>query len=216
MAPPRLIVRQFAWLITSVVPSRLLSVIKNLAEYSAWCINARGFASVGEASYFRSPARIYNPKFITIGSSVTAEPGLVIEAFSEFAGDSFNPRITIGDRASFGYHCHVGCINEVAIGNDVLIASRVFISDHSHGSSHDLDLDIPPARRRLFSKGAIRIGCNVWIGEGVSILPGVTIGNNSIVGANSVVTHDVPENSVFAGTPARLIKRLDKRGSAAS
>lgn len=215
MAHPRLSVRLFARLITSVVPSRLPSAIKNLAEYSAWCINVRGFSFVGEASYLRSPARIHNPKFITIGSSVTAEPGLVIEAHTAFAGDSFNPRITIGDRVSFGYHCHVGCINEVTIGNDVLIASRVFISDHSHGRGHGQDLNTPPARRRLFSKGPIRIGCNVWIGEGVSILPGVTIGNNSIVGANSVVTHDIPENSVFAGTPARLIRRLEKKDSAA-
>lgn len=215
MALPRSSVRQLARLIASVVPSRLPSAIKSLAEYSAWCINTRGFSFVGEASYFRSPARIHNPRFMTIGSSVTAEPGLVIEAHSTFAGDSFDPRITIGNRVSFGYHCHVGCINEVTIGDDVLVASRVFISDHSHGNSHGQDLDIPPARRRLFSKGAIRIGCNVWIGEGVSILPGVTIGNNSIVGANSVVTHDVPENSVFAGIPARLIRRLEKKDSAA-
>jgi acetyltransferase-like isoleucine patch superfamily enzyme len=190
-------------------------VIKSLTEYSAWCINARGFSFVGEASYIRSPARIHNPRFMTIGNSVTAEPGLVIEAYSAFAGDSFDPRITIGDRVSFGYHCHVGCINEVTIGNNVLIASRVFISDHSHGGVHGEDLDLPPARRRLFSKGAIRIGCNVWIGEGVSILPGVTIGNNSIVGANSVVTHDVPDDSVFAGVPARLIKQFARRDSAA-
>jgi len=211
MALPRHFVRILVAAMVSLVPARVPRMLGNLKGYAAWCINARGFASIGRGCYLRAPARIYNPDHMTLGSAVTAEPGLILEAFSSFQGGTFRPRIVIGDRVSFGYHCHVGCIDEVNIGNDVLIASRVFISDHSHGGAQASDLSLPPARRPLVSKGPVRIGSRVWIGEGVCILSGVTIGDNSIIGANSVVTHDVPPNTVYAGAPARLLKQLDKQ-----
>jgi lipopolysaccharide O-acetyltransferase len=93
-----------------------------------------------------------------------------------------------------------------------LIASRVFISDHNHGNYHIQDYesgpDTPPANRPLSSR-PVHIGRNVWLGEQVCILPGVTIGDGVIVGANSVVTHDIPSNSIAAGNPARLIRVFD-------
>ena len=88
-----------------------------------------------------------------------------------------------------------------------MIASRVYISDHSHGNISSEDLKIPPAQRPLFSK-PVYIGKNVWIGEGSCILPGVTLGDNVIVGANAVVTHSFPNNCVIAGVPAQIIKKL--------
>lgn len=186
-------------------------MLANLAEYAAWRIRARSFASLGPDCYLRAPASIYNPGCIRLGSAVTAEPGLILEAFLAFQGQTFQPHIAIGDRVSFGHHCHVGCIAEVTIGDDVLIASRVFISDHSHGAAQDSELSLPPARRPLVSKGPVRIGARVWIGEGVCILAGVTIGDNAIIGANSVVTRDVPPNTVYAGAPARYLKHLDQQ-----
>jgi acetyltransferase-like isoleucine patch superfamily enzyme len=186
-------------------------MLANLVEYAAWCIRARTFASLGPDCYLRAAASIYNPGRIRLGSAVTAEPGLILEAFLAFQGQTFQPHISIGNRVSFGYHCHVGCIAEVTIGDDVLIASRVFISDHSHGTAQDTELSLSPARRPLVSKGPVRIGARVWIGEGVCILTGVTIGDNAIIGANSVVTRDVPPNTVYAGAPARLLKHLDQQ-----
>lgn len=211
MSLPRPVVRNAATLFSRCVPARLPGLVSGFFQYAAWRIKARLFAAVGEGSYLRATASIYNPQHIHLGHSVSAEPGLIIEAFTEFAQQRFNPRITIGDRVSFGYHCHVGCVDEVAIGNDVLIAGRVFIADHAHGDTASLDPAIAPAKRQLHSKGPIRIGSGVWIGEGVVILSGVTIGDHSIIGANSVVTRDVPECSVFAGVPARLIKYMEKR-----
>lgn len=208
MVVPRFFIRMIIRVISLMIPFKAPLRIKSYFGYLGWCINSRKFSFVGEGSYLRSPSSVYNPQYMKIGNSVSAEPGLIIEAFSTYAGESFNPKITIGDRVSFGYNCHVGCINEVTIGDDVLIASRVFITDHSHGRTEDFYLAVPPAKRSLFSKGAVRIGSNVWIGEGVSIMPGVTIGNNSVIGANSVVTHNVPDNCVFAGVPARFIKNF--------
>lgn len=211
MSLPRSSVRALARLVAALVPARLPRLFGGFFSYLAWSIRSRGFAVVGEGTYLRSTASIHNPQCIALGQSVTAETGLIIEAFDEFAGARYTPRITIGDRVSFGYHCHVGCIDEVSIGNDVLIASRVFIADHAHGDTVSLDPAIAPAKRRLHSKGPVRIGSGVWIGEGVVILSGVTIGDHAIIGANSVVTRDVPECAVVAGAPAKLIKHMEKR-----
>lgn len=88
------------------------------------------------------------------------------------------------------------------------MASFVYISDHSHGEITRAELDLPPLGRLLYSKGPIIIGNNVWIGEKVCILPNVRIGDGAVIGANSVVTKDIPPHSVAAGSPAKVIKQL--------
>lgn len=212
MVVPKYIFRKLVEIAMLLVPRRAPRILKNLMEYANWCINARGFAMVGQSCYLRSPASIYNPICMTLGCGVTAESGLIMEAFLAFQDQVFRPNIVIGDGVSFGYQCHIACINKVSIGNEVLIASRVFISDHSHGELNESELALSPVRRPLVSKGPVHIGSRVWIGEGVCILSGVTIGDNSIIGANSVVTHDVPANAIYAGVPAKLIKQVYKRG----
>ena len=103
---------------------------------------------------------------------------------------------------------HVACIGEVTIGSDSLLASGVFISDHSHGLTDHSDVMTSPALRTLTSKGAVHIGPNVWIGEKVTILAGVSIGANTIVGAHSVVTKSLPANCIVVGQPARILRKI--------
>ena len=90
----------------------------------------------------------------------------------------------------------------------MLMASRIYISDHSHGEINSEALMLPRLQRPLVSKGPVIIEDNVWIGEGVCIMPGVTVGRNSIIGANAVVTKSFPANCVIAGIPATIIKNL--------
>ncbi len=88
----------------------------------------------------------------------------------------------------------------------MLIGSNVLITDHSHGTTSEADLRLPPLLRPLADRGPVVIESNVWIGEGVCILPGVRVGTNAIIGANAVVTRDVPPGDVVGGIPARTIK----------
>ena len=94
------------------------------------------------------------------------------------------------------------------IGDNCLFASRIYISDHDLGNTTSKDLEIPPLYRPLVSKGSVIIKNNVWVGEGAAILFGVTIGENSIIATNAVVTKDVNPNSVVGGIPARIIKQI--------
>lgn len=84
----------------------------------------------------------------------------------------------------------------------------MLITDHCHGKNSLDDIDSAPEHRKLISKGPIIIEDNVWIGENVCIMPGTRIGKNSIIGALSVVTKDIPPYSVAVGTPAKVIKTL--------
>jgi acetyltransferase-like isoleucine patch superfamily enzyme len=131
-----------------------------------------------------------------------------IEAIDRHGAHRFTPRLHIGDGVSMEYDCHIGCVNEVRIGSRVLMASRVYISDHAHGGTQAEDLMLPPNARPVISKGPVIIEDEVWLGEGVAVMPGVRIGRSSIIGANAVVTRDIPPFSVAVGSPARVIKTL--------
>lgn len=121
-----------------------------------------------------------------------------------------SPVLLIGENCKMNDRVHISAHEMVVIGNNVLIGSNVLITDNSHGS-YDVNSegpDIPPDKKEI-ATSPVRIGNNVWIGEFVSILPGVNIGNGVIVGSNSVVTHNIPDNTVVAGNPARPIKKWD-------
>jgi acetyltransferase-like isoleucine patch superfamily enzyme len=161
------------------------------------------------ARLIRLPFDIRNRQFITIGKGFTCGFGCRIEAFPESKDRSVN--ILIGQNVQINDYVHIAAVDYVEIGDNVLIASKIFISDHNHGSYTLLDSDHPstiPANRKASFK-PVYIKKNVWIGESVCVLPGVTIGEGSIIGALSVVTKDIPPNSIAVGSPARVVKQFD-------
>ncbi len=165
------------------------------------------FKQIGENSYIHYPWNsIHGSKYIVIGKYFHANKGLYIGGYGE---DNNHEQIIIGDNVVIGFDCQITAIKKVKIGNNVLMGSRIFISDHSHGKIDYPDITEIPIKRMLFSKGPVIIGNNVWIGSGVAILPNVTIGDNCIIGANSVITKSFPANHVLAGNPARIIKIID-------
>jgi acetyltransferase-like isoleucine patch superfamily enzyme len=174
--------------------------------YSMW--KSKEFKKAGENICFHYPVYLHGGKHITIGNNFYSDFRFRIEAYEEHLGHQFSPKIIIGDNVSINSDCHIGAINEIVIEDGVLIASKVFITDHYHGEITLESINKPPSERKLYCKGAVKIEKNVWIGEGVVILPNVTIGENSIIGANSVITKDIPRNSVVGGNPARVIRTL--------
>ena len=96
--------------------------------------------------------------------------------------------------------------SSIIIGDGVMMGRNVFISDHLHGNTESSAL--MPRERKLYSKGGVKIGNHVLIGSNVCIMPGVTIGDDCIIGANAVVTHSMPECAVIGGIPAKVLKQL--------
>lgn len=119
--------------------------------------------------------------------------------------------ITFGKNCRLNDRVHLVSHESVTIGDNVLMASNIFITDTSHGSFKGPEAsspDVAPNDRPLFTKPT-RIGNNVWIGEGVCVMPGVTIGDGCAVGANAVVTKSFPAGTVIAGVPARAVRQWD-------
>lgn len=155
-----------------------------------------------------SPCWIHGREYIVIGDGFRAEAGLVLGAYDNLNGKKYSPQLVIGENVNLGFWNRITCCNEITIGNNVLCAGKVFITDHFHGDTQKVDFSIPPIERELYSKGKVVIEDNVWIGEGVVILPGVRIGEGAIIGANAVVTKDIPPRSIASGVPARVQKKL--------
>lgn len=146
---------------------------------------------------------------IHIGSNTTIQANTVLGCRRSYGKDKgFEPEIRIGDNCSLGEYCHITAIRHISIGDGLLTGRFVFIGDNAHGGLSLEEAIIPPAKRHLKSKGDIVIGKNVWLGDKVTVLSGVTIGDNVIVAANAVVTHDLPSNCVAAGSPAKVVKEL--------
>lgn len=167
---------------------------------------AHRFKKCGNNFKLKPPIYMSNEKYMEIGNHFRAKPGLRLECIGKYSGKSYTPQLIIGDNVSFNYYCHVGCMNRIVIGSNVMFGSHVLVEDHSHGMTGNLK--IPIAKRELSSKGPIIIGDNVWVGDNVCILENVIIGMCSVIGANSVVTHDIPPYSVAVGAPAKVIKTL--------
>ncbi len=155
----------------------------------------------------RHPIYIRGRKYMDLGSGLTTGINLRIDAFPQRTGTE-GTVLRIGKNVEINDYVHIAAVHKVEIGNDVLIASKVFITDHNHGiydgenQSHPME---PPRDRKLLAK-PVHIEDNVWIGEYVTVLAGVTIGKGSIIGALSVVTNDVPPYTIAVGIPAKVIK----------
>ena len=200
-------VKFLAWGSLIIYPYSLSKIVRRLTNKFLSKRFVLLTSSSGSA-YLHSPFYVAGHKYISFGS-FAAGPGFRIECLDYYMGVSYTPSITIGDNVGFNCRCHIGAIDKIVIGNNVLIGSQVLITDHSHGESTKEALSISPVNRELYSKGPVIIEDNVWIGEGVCILPNVRVGRNSIIGANSVVIHDVPPFCVVAGNPARVIKKIE-------
>lgn len=160
------------------------------------------------ARLIRRPIHVRGQRNISFGRSITIGRGARIEAY----GVPGETNIAFGGDVQINDYVHIGAARSVTIGNRVLIASRVFITDHNHGSYAEAEGEpasapfVPPAARPC-SVAPVVIEDDVWLGEGVCVLPGVTIGAGTVVGAGAVVTRDLPAGCVAVGNPAHVVRR---------
>lgn len=155
-------------------------------------------------------------RYIKFGKNIHIGGNIWIEAISHYCNQDFNPEISLGDGACFSNDVHISCIDRISIGSNTLMGSHVYIGDHGHGiysGDRQSSAKEAPAARRLGGGGAVIIGNNVWIGDNAVILGPITIGHGSIIGANSVVRHDVPDETIVAGIPAQKIKEFNENES---
>ena len=171
-----------------------------------------------KARLIRFPFDIRGKKYIKYGRNFTTGVGCRIEAynFNNEISDEKNPQLIIGDNVQINDYVHLSCAESIIIEDNVLIASKVYISDLNHGNYSSLknsEYSCPDEivkERKIFTK-PVKISENVWLGENVAILPGITIGKNSIIGANAVVSKDIPENCIAVGNPAKIIKKYNSK-----
>ncbi|MBR4846234.1 MAG: acetyltransferase, partial [Bacteroidaceae bacterium] len=159
---------------------------------------------------FRFPITIRGRKFIDFGDKLTTGVGCRLDCFP--GDDKSKAKLIFGKNVQLNDYVHIVAMDSVRIGDNVLMASHIFISDNSHGSykgdENDTNPNIPPIKRE-YATAPVSIGDNTWIGEGVTIMPGVTIGKGCVIGAHSIVNKSIPDYSVAVGSPAIVVKRFN-------
>lgn len=168
----------------------------------------RHFYSFGKNSLLSPNITFIGKERISIGNNSYICPHNCITAWSNSEYDKEQILITIGNGVQIGDSCHITAINKIVIGDGCLLGKRITITDNSHGEVNVSSIEKAPAKRKWFSKGEVIIGKNVWIGDKATILPGVHIGDNSIIGANSVVYTDLPQNSVYVNSGSKILKEI--------
>ena len=162
------------------------------------------------ARIIRFPIDIRNKKNIDFGKNLTTGIGCRIECFP--IDDTGEMVLKFGENIQINDYVHITAAKSVEIGDNVLMASKIYISDCLHGSYAGDEQDSSPLTApidRPLSIKPVKIEKNVWLGEFVSVLPGVTIGEGTIVGANSVVSKSLPPYVIAVGSPAKPIKKFN-------
>lgn len=158
----------------------------------------------GKGIYIGLHTKIDNGSNIVLGNNVSIMPYNMLVSHE-------NGSIKIGNNTEIGMFSRIAAVSEVKIGNDVITEPNIFIADYNHKYT---DINKVIKNQGVLVKGTIpkiNIGDETWIGTNVVIVGTVSIGQHCVIGANSVVTKDIPDFSVAVGNPAQVIKKYDKK-----
>ena len=148
----------------------------------------------------------FSTRHIYLGRNVIIANAARVEAVTQYNSRTYTPSIFIGENVTIEQNLHLTCANRIVIGSNTAIAANVTITDIEHPYT---DVNIPIDRHDLVVKEVV-IGDDSKIYNNAVVLPGVHIGKHCVVGANSVVVRDVPDFSVVAGAPARIVKQYNQ------
>ena len=188
------------------MPYRLRAILSSLSDWYAWHYRFVLCASVGAGVRVERPRHLnLSGPGIHIGNHVEicAQPDAKVHLSCWPYGDGeSHPSLRLGDYCSLSPGVRLIVAQDLQIGPSCILAANVYVTDADwHDRYH-----------RVFPPGAaapVRLERNVWLGDGAKVLKGVTIGENTIVGAGAVVVSDLPANCIAAGNPARVVAKLD-------
>lgn len=163
----------------------------------------RHFKHVGRTVRIYSPLRMKGHENIRLGDKVRIAKQTWIEAQPLTGEDCL---LTIKSGACLGHFNHIYCTHSITIEEDVLTADKVYISDNLHSYE---DVDVPIIKQPIKQCKPVVIGEGSWLGEHVCVI-GASVGKHCVIGANSVVTKDIPDYCVAVGSPAKVIKKYNK------
>ncbi len=181
--------------------------LKDMFQIGMWVIRTK--LSCPKAKLFSFPFDLRGKKYVDFGIGLSIGRGCRIDAFNN---NRNVPSLVFGKGVQLNDYVHIVAMDSVTIGNCVLMASHIFISDNSHGSykgdENDSSPEVPPIRRD-YPTSPVSIGDNTWIGENVIIMPGTCVGKGCIIGAHSIVRGEIPDYTIAVGNPAKAIKRYN-------
>lgn len=160
----------------------------------------------GTGTYIGQPRRLEGQQYVTVGDNTYMGKEAWLSAYDSYphSGQTFNPEISIGNNCIIGSFATITAINKIIIEDCVEISDFLYMSDHVHDITPREGVQI--SRRRLISRGYVKIGAYTALGIYVTILPGVTLGKYCVVGAHSVVTRSFPDYSILMGNPAVVVR----------
>lgn len=182
-------------------------VIRKIRHICYFLLNKKRFNQLAYSTDLHEGVRIDGAENIKLGNHV------IVQRFSWLGAvplaESESCILEVGDGTVIGNFNHIYSTRRVSIGHNVLFADRVYVSDCAHSFE---DVGLPIIQQPIKQLDDVEIGDGAWLGENVCVI-GCKVGRNSVIGANSVVTSDIPENCVAVGAPARVIKRYNKETS---
>lgn len=167
-------------------------------------VNLTRYREIGKYSFVRKPLLV-TPGCIVLKDRVRIDAHCRIQGVTEYGEQEFSPIIVFDQGVSCQQNLHMTCAERIYVGKDTAIAANVTITDINH-RFEDIEL---PVEKQPLDVVPVYIGSGSKIYNNAVILPGVRIGKHCVIGANSVVTSNVPDYSVVAGIPARVIRRYD-------
>ena len=162
------------------------------------------FAEIGMGARIAPPFRFYGLNEMSLGEGVM-NPDCWLQTIPGH-GEAGAAKLIIKAHAGIGMGAHISAAKQVIIGEHVLLARNVYISDHAHAFEN---IKTPIMQQGINGIAPVSIGRGTWLGQNVVVLPGVTIGQHCVVGANSVVKSSIPDFSVAVGAPARVVKQYN-------
>lgn len=180
----------------------MISYIRRIPGLLYYLLNFFNFNKLNFRAIVFFSVRVQGKKYISIGRNSVVQRGGWLLALKI---NDIVPMLEIGDNCAIGDYCHITVVRKVKLEDNVLLANNVYISDNLHGYEN---INIPIINQEVIFKKEVIIGSGSWIGENVCII-GASVGRNSVIGCNSVVTKDIDDYCIAVGSPARVIKRFD-------